>query len=105
MSGVPASANSRDDAERYILAELSVLANRLRAIEAERLGLYERRRELYNLGRALEPPVTGSAMAKAAGVSDAALVLSSGRKNTSNRIQRQRARDKAKQRKDHEGDE
>jgi hypothetical protein len=98
VSGVPASANSRDEAERYIIAELSLLATKLRAVEQERDALYERRRELYNLGRALDPPVTGSSMARAAGVSDAALVLSSGRTSTSNKIQRRRAREAKKRR-------
>jgi hypothetical protein len=69
----------RAEAEASILAELASMADELTDIEARRTWLYDRRRELYVRGRAMVPPVSGAAMAKAAGVSDAALVLSARR--------------------------
>lgn len=74
----------RDDAERYIIAELEDLAERLEYLEEERTMLYARRRDLYQLGRDLDPPVLGSKMAKAARVTDAALVLASQRRKGRN---------------------
>lgn len=76
----PDEAVKRAEAEGYIMGELDRLADRLEALEADRVTLYARRRELYNLGRTLDPPIPGARMAKAARVSDAALVLSSGRR-------------------------
>jgi hypothetical protein len=77
---IPLCPVDRDEAEGYIIAELEALAERLEALEEERTVLYARRRDLYQLGRDLEPPVLGSKMAKAARVTDAALVLASQRR-------------------------
>lgn len=72
-AAVPAD---REQAEAYILAELASYAAELADIDARRQALYERRADLYSIGRGLEPPVAAARMARAAGVSPAALVLS-----------------------------
>ncbi len=76
VDGIP---QNRDEATVAILTELDTLATRLAELEQERDALYARRRELYVRGRGMKPPVSGAAMARAARVSDAALVLSARR--------------------------
>jgi hypothetical protein len=74
-----ATTLTRDDAAQAILTELGDVQATLRQVEQQRDHLLARRRELYNRGRGLRPPVPGAEMARACGVSDAALVLSARR--------------------------
>ena len=76
----PMTDEERAEAEEYVLAELAHVASVLGSIEQTRDTLYARRRELYAMGREMTPPIPGSRMARAAGVSDAALVLSAARR-------------------------
>ena len=62
-----------------LLGELAAMADQLEQLEADRERLYSRRRELYVRGREMVPPISGASMARAARVSDAALVLSARR--------------------------
>ncbi len=78
----PITANAvpdREAVEESILGELSAMADQLEQLEADRERLYTRRRELYVRGREMAPPISGASMARAARVSDAALVLSARR--------------------------
>lgn len=81
---MPAPAPTQDDADaaEYIINEMTKVGARLKVLDEERTALLARRRELYVIGRSMEPRVSGSAMAKAAQVTDAALVLSARRRTS-----------------------
>jgi hypothetical protein len=78
---LPPPVPDRDDVAEELLAELTAMADQLEQLELDRDRLYARRRELYVRGREMTPPISGAAMARAARVSDAALVLSARRLN------------------------
>jgi hypothetical protein len=78
---LPPPVPDREAVEESMLGELAAMADQLEQLELDRDRLYARRRELYMRGREMTPPISGAAMARAARVSDAALVLSARRLN------------------------
>jgi hypothetical protein len=79
MPPTTAPPMTRNDAAQAILVELGDVQARLRELDQERVELLARRRELYARGRGLRPAIPGAEMARACGISDAALVLSARR--------------------------
>lgn len=78
---LPPPVPDREAVQEALLGELAAMADQLEQLENDRERLYARRRELYVRGREMTPPISGASMARAARVSDAALVLSARRLN------------------------